>query len=39
MTNKKPHSKQAIKEKLEHPWATWPQAEKIALDHKKLGKK
>jgi hypothetical protein len=33
------HSLGAIKEKKEHPWATWKQAENIALDHKKLGKK
>lgn len=35
----KKHTKAAIKEKKEHPWTTWGQAEKIALDHKKLGKK
>jgi hypothetical protein len=27
------HSKEATKEKSEHPWATWHQAEQIALDH------
>jgi hypothetical protein len=39
LTKKQLHTKAAIKEKHEYPWATWPQAERIALDHKKLGKK
>jgi hypothetical protein len=34
-----PHSKAAQKEKKEHPWATWKQADKIALDHQKKKKK
>jgi hypothetical protein len=28
------HSKEAIKEKSEHKWATWKEAERIAQDHK-----
>lgn len=32
------HSKAATKEKQEHPWATWPIAEKIAQDHAKKRK-
>jgi hypothetical protein len=31
----KKHSKTAAKEKREHPWVTWAQAERIASDHKK----
>lgn len=30
-----PHSRMAAKEKREHPWATWKQAERIASDHAK----
>ena len=33
------HSKGAIKEKKEHPWTTWPQAEQISKDHAKAKKK
>jgi hypothetical protein len=33
------HSKGAIKEHKEHPWATWPQAERIHSDHLKKKKK
>jgi hypothetical protein len=33
------HSKEATKEKKEHPWTTWPQAEKIASDHAKKKKR
>lgn len=32
------HSKEATKEKKEHPWTTWKQAEQIALDHKRKHK-
>jgi hypothetical protein len=33
------HSKQATKEKNEHPWTTWKQAEQIAADHAKKKKR
>jgi hypothetical protein len=33
------HSKAAQKEHSEHPWTTWEQAERIALDHAKGKKK
>jgi hypothetical protein len=33
------HSKEATKEKSEHKWATWAQAERIASDHAKKKKK
>jgi hypothetical protein len=33
------HSKEATKEKKEHKWATWLQAEKIAADHAKKKKR
>ena len=32
------HSKEATKEKHEHPWTTWKQAERIASDHAKKKK-
>jgi hypothetical protein len=33
------HSKEVTKEHKEHPWTTWKQAERIALDHSKKKKK